>query len=91
MAALAAEFEWVWRALGARQPHELAAMSLLDPARFRHPHYGRQGPATRLDNQGNWATARNPALSIPSHTCIEQYIVSYGSTRCTAAYCRQIA
>src|SRR5690348_3281076 len=71
MVALAAAFERVWRALGARQPHELVAMSLLDPARFRHPHYGRQGPATRLDSQGNWATARNPALGIPSHTCIE--------------------
>ena len=26
----------------------------------------RGDPATRLDNQGNWATARNPALGSPS-------------------------
>ena len=40
--------------------------------RFKHPHYEPRGPATRPDNQGNWATARNPALGSPSHTCIER-------------------
>jgi hypothetical protein len=39
---------------------------------IRRPHYEPQGPATRPDSQGNWATARSPALGILSHTCTER-------------------
>jgi hypothetical protein len=41
-------------------------------ARFRtvrHLHCEPGDPATRLDNRGNWATVRNPALGSPAHTC----------------------
>jgi hypothetical protein len=39
---------------------------------LRRPHCEPRGPANPPDNQGNRATARNPALGSPSHTCIER-------------------
>jgi hypothetical protein len=56
----------------------------------RRLHYEPQDPATRLDNQGNRATARNPALGSPRIHALRVHL-SYGISVCAAAYCRQIA
>ncbi len=53
---------------------------------IRRHHCEPRGPAIRPDNQGNRATARSLLRGSPSHTSL-----SYGRTRCAAAYCPQIA
>ena len=50
----------------------LELLSVCSIPRVRHLHYELQDPATRLDNRGNWATARILALGSPWHTCIER-------------------
>jgi hypothetical protein len=51
------------------------AVSELDESTSMMAHKflsGLQDPPTRLDNRGNWATARILALGSPWHTCIER-------------------
>jgi hypothetical protein len=53
-------------------PQGTASLELLGVCAFRtvtHLHYEVPDPETRLGNQGNRATARNPELGSPSHTC----------------------
>jgi hypothetical protein len=58
----------------SRTPSSPTGTALIPSA--RHPHYEPEGPATRLDSQGNWVTARTPALGSLSHTCIERTYIS---------------